>query len=294
MYFNGTRVTLDNIPTVFKDYSLDIQDEVRSMVLDGFDLLKWVDACKENPYRLNQIRLGYREGVDPRFFGISSGVTLYNVRKYLSSGFSGEELIPYIGKGFTEEQWNYLISWAESGYLDKRLNLLRTPLSLWSYIDRGLKLNLPMWVFTTGKSYSSSKMKSMITLLSNGKPIQKFLQGTWRDDVLEILAENSGTVWYDSIVDSVYEFVSPRFLSSVCKLAKKRLIDEDLFVLGGHFEGTDLYYLYSPYHLEAMYWAVSKGYDYTRFKDYNLSSSEVDVLISELERDGSRKFKGRL
>ena len=85
MYFNGHRVKIENIEKIFSSYSLDIQDEVRSMVLDGLDLVDWVPVCKDNPYRLNQIRLASKEGVDPRFFSISDGSVLYGLRKYLNS-----------------------------------------------------------------------------------------------------------------------------------------------------------------------------------------------------------------
>ena len=61
MYLNSRRVTLDNISEVLVGYSLDIQDEVRSMILDGLDLSEWVSVCRENPYRLNQIRLAVKE-----------------------------------------------------------------------------------------------------------------------------------------------------------------------------------------------------------------------------------------
>lgn len=52
MYFKGSRVTLESISSQFRGYSLDIQDEVRSMVMDNLDLSKWIDICKDNPYRL--------------------------------------------------------------------------------------------------------------------------------------------------------------------------------------------------------------------------------------------------
>jgi len=178
MYFNGHRVKIENIEKIFSSYSLDIQDEVRSMVLDGLDLVDWVPVCKDNPYRLNQIRLASKEGVDPRFFSISDGSVLYGLRKYLKNGFSGEELIRFIGCGFDSEQWSYILSWAENGYLDKRLALVRTPKRLWSLIDKGLQNNLPMWVFTTGKNYSVEEMNSLVKIMSNGYTIDRFLRGS--------------------------------------------------------------------------------------------------------------------
>lgn len=293
MYLNSRRVTLDNISEVLTGYSLDIQDEVRSMILDGLDLSEWVSVCRENPYRLNQIRLAVKEGVPKEVLNISSGHILFKVRKYLKEGFSAEELYPYIGKGFDESQWDYILSWARGGYLDKRLNLLRTPISMWGYLDKGLKRNLPMWLFTTGKVYSELEIESMITIMSNGNSISKFLKGAWSSHVLDLLAEISATSWYGSIVDYVYDFISYDFLVSIRDLARKRVIDLDLFETDKDASGASLY-VYQSHHIKAMAEAVSKGYDYTRLKNPHLSGTEVDIILSELERESNRNFKGRL
>ena len=163
MYFKGGRVTLESIGSQFRGYPLDIQDEVRSMVMDNLDLSQWIDVCKDNPYRLNQIRLGSKEGLDPKFFTILDGSVIYKIRGLAATGFNVGELIPYVGVGFTKEQWTYIIAWAERGLLDSRLALVRTPFSMWEFIDKGLRNNLPMWLFTSGKKYSNTFMHSVLT-----------------------------------------------------------------------------------------------------------------------------------
>lgn len=293
MYLNSRRVTLDNISELLEGYSLDIQDEVRSMILDGLDLSEWVSVCRENPYRLNQIRLAVKEGVPKELLNISSGSTLFKVRKYVRNGFSAEELYPYVGKGFDDSQWEYILSWARGGYLDKRLNLLRTPISMWGSIDKGLKRNLPMWLFTNGKVYPDNELESLITIMSNGKSISKFLDGVWSSHVLELLAEISSTSWYGSIVDYVYDFISYDFLLSIRDLARKRIIDLDLFRTEGGGLG-ELSYSYQSYHIKAIAEAVAKGYDYSRLKNPDLSGTEVDIILSELDKESQRNFKGRL
>lgn len=294
MYFNNQRVKIENIDKVFAGYSIDIQDEVRSMVLDGINLVDWVTVCKDNPYRLNQIRLASKEGVDPRFFRISDGTVLYKLRNYLRSGFSGEELYRFIGCGFDSEQWSYILSWAEKGYLDKRLALVRTPKRLWSIIDKGLQNNLPMWVFTTGKNYSVEEMNSLIKIMSNGYTIDRFLKGSWRTEVLKTLAEFSRYSWYGNIVSAVYDFISLDFLLLIGELAKSRVIDMDLLEAYKGDSGERGYYLYQSYHLSLILQAVLKGIDYTSLKDYNLRESDAKVILAELEANKSIPLKGRL
>ena len=293
MYFKGSRVTLESISSQFRGYSLDIQDEVRSMVMDNLDLSKWIDVCRDNPYRLNQIRLGSKEGLDPRFFTILDGSVIYRIRSLAATGFNVGELLAYVGVGFTKEQWFYIISWAERGLLDSRLALVRTPFSMWGFIDKGLRNNLPMWLFTSGKKYSDTFMHSVLTLMSNGQPGEKFLNSLWKDETLKLLAEFSYRRWFDNIVGFVDYFIPYDFLVSVGELAKEGLIDEDLFEIG-YDDDSGNYYLYQSYHLEAILRCVMQGYDYGKLKDYNLSGSEVDTILKEIELNSKRSFRGRL
>ena len=294
MYFNSHRVKIENIDKVFSEYSIDIQDEVRSMVLDGIDLVDWVPVCKDNPYRLNQIRLASKEGVDPKFFSISDGIVLYKLRSYLRNGFSGEELHGFLGCGFDSEQWSYILSWAEKGYLDRRLALVRTPKRLWSLIDKGLQNNLPMWVFTTGKNYSVEEMNSLVKIMSNGYTIDRFLKGSWRTEVLKTLAEFSRYSWYEKVVGAVYDFISLDFLLLIGELAKSRVIDMDLLEAYKGDSGERGYYLYQSYHLSLILQAVLKGLNYTDLKDYNLRESDAKVILAELEANKAIPLKGRL
>lgn len=293
MYFKGSRVTLESISSQFRGYSLDIQDEVRSMVMDNLDLSKWIDVCKDNPYRLNQIRLGSKEGLDPRFFTILDGSVIYRIRSLAATGFNVGELLAYVGVGFTKKQWFYIISWAERGLLDSRLALVRTPFSMWGFIDKGLRNNLPMWLFTSGKKYSDTFMHSVLTLMSNGQSAEKFLNSSWKDETLKLLAEFSYRRWFNNIVGFVDYFIPYDFLVSVGELAKEGLIDEDLFEIG-YDDDSGNYYLYQSYHLDAILRCVMQGYDYSKLKDYNLSGSEVDTILKEIELNSKRSFRGRL
>lgn len=294
MYFKGSRVTLESIGSQFRGYPLDIKDEVRSMVMDNLDLSQWIDVCKDNPYRLNQIRLGSKEGLDPKFFTILDGSVIYKIRGLAATGFNVGELLPYVGVGFTKKQWSYIIAWAERGLLDSRLALVRTPFSMWEFIDKGLRNNLPMWLFTSGKKYSNTFMHSVLTLMSNGQSAEKFLNSSWKDETLKLLAEFSYRRWFNNIVGLVDYFIPYEFLVSVGELAKEGLIDEDLFETSYDGDTGDYYYVYQSYHLEAILRCATQGYDYSRLKDYNLSGSEVDMILKEIELNSKRSFRGRL
>ena len=76
MVVKGKTLILDNFRKILSNYTVDIQDVVRSAILDGVDISKYIDVCKDNPYRLEQIRLSIKEGLDESLFNLS-GDLLY-------------------------------------------------------------------------------------------------------------------------------------------------------------------------------------------------------------------------
>ena len=100
MYFNGEKLTLENYSEVLSNYSLDIRDEVRSMLLDGIDLTSWIEKCKNEPYKLTQIRLASKEGVSSTLLSVGDSNVIYQIRRLRNDGFPVRELERYVGKGF--------------------------------------------------------------------------------------------------------------------------------------------------------------------------------------------------
>lgn len=48
--FKGTNLILDNFRTVLRDYSIDVQDVVRSAILDDVDVADYIEICKYCPH----------------------------------------------------------------------------------------------------------------------------------------------------------------------------------------------------------------------------------------------------
>lgn len=297
---SGRVVSLENYATVYKEYSLDIRDEVRSMLLDGIDLTSWIETCKDNPYRLTQVRLWVKSGLPKDFLSISDGFTLFKLRNFSVSGGNLSELAPFIRSGFTSNQWDYLISWASLGVLDVRLNLNRTPYSMWKFIDSGLRKGLPMWLFTTGKLYSNVYMESVIALLLNNYDISQFLVDSegYSDEVLRILAQNSTKKSLKRVYPYIYSFISEAFLTELLRLgqkgAPKGLLLEVCKINEVKGKQGVSFYVYHSYHLEFIYKALDKGVDYSRLLDPSLSYSKCSMILDELLLSKGRKTKGRL
>lgn len=294
MYFDNRKVTLDSYLDIFKDFSLDIQDEVRSMILDNIDLTEFIYPCKDNPYRLNQIRLAYKEGISSEYFRIDSGKILYKIRQFISETEDSSILLPYITRGFSDSEWDYIIEWATKGYLDSRLNLHITPFSMWSSLDVGLKLGLPMWIFTNGKSYSNKFIESMIKILSNGYSVKRYLTGDWSISVIEKIAAYSYRRWFSRIEPFLYDMISYNFIFLVGELISKHAPVEKYMQLAKDDATGELYYLYTSYHLEFLLEAYEKGYDVTDLEDYSLSENEMRYRLSKKNIKTKGVFQGKL
>ena len=72
--FKGELLVLDNFRVVLKNYSLDVQDIVRSAILDGLDISEYISQYKNDPYKLDQIRLELKEGLNTSLFSVSGRI----------------------------------------------------------------------------------------------------------------------------------------------------------------------------------------------------------------------------
>lgn len=60
MEYRNQVLLLDNFRSILSSFSLDVQDVVRSAILDGVDLNPYIERFREDPYKLDQIRLGLK------------------------------------------------------------------------------------------------------------------------------------------------------------------------------------------------------------------------------------------
>ena len=104
MIYENDKLILDNFRTVLKDYSVDVQDVVRSAILDGVDITKYIESCKNNAYRLDQIRLGMKENLEEIFLNIKNGDSIYKIRKLKERGVSLSGIQSQIRQGVLNEE----------------------------------------------------------------------------------------------------------------------------------------------------------------------------------------------
>lgn len=190
MIYENNKLILDNFRTVLKDYSIDVQDVVRSAILDGVDITKYIESCKNNAYRLDQIRLGMKENLEEIFLNIKNGDSIYKIRKLKEKGVSLTGIQAQIKQGvLNEESLNKLISWVESGYNIENINISIIPKSLFEVFEQGFQKGFDMKIFNDGRNYKPMYVRYCLVIMANRKDIHPFLSDNlWSEDCIKQLA----------------------------------------------------------------------------------------------------------
>lgn len=176
MVFCGRKLLLDNFRSVLSGYSVDIQDIVRSAILDDIDITGYINQCKENPYRLEQIRMALKEGMEEDFLGVVSGDLLYRIRSLNRRGLSIESFRRY-QNDLNERQLEYLLKWLDLSYKVDNLNINNIPEDMLDIFDEYLKRGYDMSAFCDGKSYSPTLVRVLLKIQQNGKDIRPLKSG---------------------------------------------------------------------------------------------------------------------
>ena len=170
MKVGGKKLLLDNFRQVLSGYSVDIQDVVRSAILDDIDISSYLYSCRSNPLRLDQIRLCLKENLDPKFVRIKDGNCIYAIRK--SSKTVQKIVAEKLDDGdLQEDVLLTLIDWIESGYDLTGINMALIPKSLYPVFEQGLKKGLDMRVFNDGRKYPKDYIQLCLMIQVNGKDI---------------------------------------------------------------------------------------------------------------------------
>lgn len=288
MVFSEQKLLLDNFRVILKDYSVDVQDIVRSAILDDIDISGYIQECKNNPYKLEQIRLAIKEGISSSFFGVS-GSTLYSIRGLNQTGFDLSQLESKL-EGLSEECIGYVLKWVADGINISDLNLSIIPNSLLGVFDYGLRNNFSMKLFNTGYNYSEKYIMLCLNILSNKKPIDKLLSGTWSLGCLGVLSKYSAKVKkseWGKLLSVIDELVTPERLNTLTYLVGTGI---SLSVLQKKQNNS---YVYSDACLEILYEGYLENIDIQELLKYTSETPMKEALL-KLKLAKKRKVSGRL
>ena len=292
MECNGTVLILDNFRSVLSGYDVDIQDVVRSAILDGVDISEYIESCRDNAYKLDQIRLSLKEGITTSIFGSVNGEQLFVIRKMKSKNYKVEPVISQITSGKLQEDYlNYLLSWVTKGVDVSGIKLSLIPRKMLEIFDIYLCQGRDMRPFNNGRIYSKEYVLYCMSIQEKGRDISGFASEQWSDSVLSYLADTASNtpdrVW-SSVMSVVKYHTDLDRVKLLFKAAKHKLPVEDL---GKSIHGEDAYDNES---IAIIIEAAKGGFDYKSLMSAGLDSDERRAKLDEMKMNRGRKVGGVL
>lgn len=289
MEYGGKVLILDNFRDLLYDFSVDVQDVVRSSILDNIDIIPYINAYRNDAYKLDQIRLSIKEGLPKEFFKIT-GESLYQIRQMRKRGVDLSMIESKLAYNPSELGMKYLIKWVDDGINISKLNIAIIPNDLLETFDYGLRSGFDMSEFNNGKNYSSKYVKLCLQIKKNEKAISFLLKEEWTLDNLIILSRESRmqkNKWAD-LVNNIDARISTSRLELLIKLVKGGVSASRL-----QERTRDGKYLYDEDCLSTLLEGFYANLDLSALLQ-KTSSEEMRILKSQLELDKKRKISGKL
>lgn len=222
MKYHGVKLVLDNFRSVLADYSLDIQDVVRSAILDDVDISDYIQMYCNTPYQLDLVRLMLKEGIPKKYANVYGEKSKLYIRKPHNRGYSLEKLGNKSNiSSLSEHHLEYLYAWVSGGYDVSYLNLSIIPVELLPQFDYGIRLGLSMRPYNTGINYSKEYLYACMRIQKAGKPVVDILGKDLDIDVVKVLENytSMSTVTWNKVLSYISPATDSERSDILCKLA---------------------------------------------------------------------------
>lgn len=286
--FKGMDLILDNFRTVLNGYSVDVQDVVRSAILDNVDVSSYIEICKSNPYRLDQIRLCKKEGIDDEaIYSIKNGDSIYKLRQLISKGTDIEAILQQLHQGtLNDYSIHKMISWVLSGYDLKGINLAIIPNSLFEVFEQGFQKGFDMRVYNNGKNYNPEYLRYCMIIQFNKKDVKPFVDRIWKVDCIKqlaVLSKGISADKWDTFISKLNCSISSEKLSVLISCVKNGIGIDKLV--------SDVW---SGDAIRVILLAFKDNLNYTKLLDVGPDVDSVTALYNEMKLSKMKKLGGRL
>lgn len=292
MLYNGRNLVMDNFRSLLSDFEVDVQDVVRSAILDGVELAPYMEKCRTDSYKLDQIRLSIKEGVPEVLYDTLSGEQIYIIRQLLKNNYNVAPIISQITAGKLSGCYlDYMISWVTKGIDISELKISLIPKKMLEVFNMHLSQGRDMRPFNNGRIYSKEYVLYCMSIQEKGRDINRFANEQWSEDVLSYLANivgnTSDKVW-GSVMSVVKCHTELDRVKLLFKAAKHKLPVEEL---GKHTYGADVYDNES---ISIIIDAAKGGFDFKLLMAGGLTADERRAKLDEMKMNRGRKVGGVL
>lgn len=283
MRYKGTKLLLENFRSVLSGYSVDIQDVVRSAILDDVDISDWIEKCSDNPYRLDQIRLGMKEEIDKGYFEYKSGEVLRGIRGLIARGINLSPILRYNKGELSDRCFLYLIVWCKEGINFSMYDFSIVPDYQLDFYDFALRRGINIKSFNSGRQYRADYIDECIKIIGNGCEIEKFASADYSMQIVDLM-------------EKVSEKSRSRYMRLYCVLDKDTTFEE-LALLEkisslGVTEVQTLRGIHDVKKLELVLKASSNGVRLEGVRERGVN--ELNESLLEILNDKNRILSGRI
>lgn len=294
MEFKSQHLILDNFRTVLSDFSVDIQDVVRSAILDGVDISSYIIQCKDTPYKLDQIRLAMKESVSKVLYESLSGEQLYIIRQLKSNNYNIEPIISQVKIGKLSGCYlDFLISWVTKHVDISGIKISLIPKSMLEIFDMHMCQGRDMRPFNNGKVYSKDYILYCLSIQESGKSIDRFVKEEWNENLLAKISSYAGNtpkdVW-DAFISSISKDTDCSRADAMISAAKAGLPMKELSAISKE-TGEPVYDTIS---IVTIVEAATQGFDYSKLMPKELSTDQRVSKLGEMQMNRGKKVGGVL
>lgn len=282
MKYKGVDLTFENYASRLEGFSQDIKDEVRSAILDNTPIGDFIDVCRDDPFRLQQLRLAAKEFYPTWVFKVEDGANIYRIRNL--SGVSVEMVETQVPAGLPREYIEELISWIEEGVvIPEDFNMRRVPKTILTPVSTAIKSGVDPNAIVKLSKGNEEAAGLYVQIAVKGLSLGKF----------------EGKNLSNSCLGSVAELAGRPYIGSVVELLEPRSGSEEVEVLWGLaksgfdfslFEGD----YYTSMQLSWIHQAFIEKFDVTKMLDTGLNNFELNEIYNTLAKDRSKRLSGRL
>lgn len=273
MRYKDIEVTLANYKDIFSAKLPEIQDEIRSAILDDTPIGAYIDECGIDSYKLSQIRCAMRELIDPDYLDVLlSGDTIFYIRMGFRANIYMGEIKRYIGV-LEPEMIEKIAKTCYLGVDVSKMDFTKVRQSLFDIMCQGLAMGYPMWLLQDIEIDDTRYIEKLMQGLKLGFDIHPFISNRWSETVLSLLF---------SLDKSIYTKVLPYINYSVDSDVVKYLIDciknnkDASVVMKKDNEG---WLIYDSYQCCVLLNYLSQGYDISKALDVHLSDKKMEDII---------------
>lgn len=291
MKYNNKELILDNFRKELCTFSIDVQDIVRSAILDGIDISRYINQCVSNPYRLDQIRLCLKEGISEEYMKIASGEVLFRLREMWKKGVNLTPMKTYLSIT-NPDILNYVLSWVEDGVPLEGINPSLIPCELLEVFDFGLRHGYNMVEFNTGRKFPPEYLRYLLKIRGNNKPVDNFIKYDWDLEVikqLSMLAGASNQYWMRVVRYIDYTISAERLMPLL------RCVDSGMTIRDINKKDEDGNYVYDLRCITIMHNAFLNKLDCRKLLEETTAEGMQDLYNEmELEKRKKSAISGRL